>query len=283
MTDMSNTKNCSFRGFLRIILSPPGRLLSSFLLVVLFALGLFVAACDNPAGGGGSDLSPTPGTSYTITFDSQGGSEVAPITAKKGTKVEQPTPPPEKDAFYFDGWFDQEADGEEYKWEHTLNADVTMYAYWTDIPTYTISFKNHGDSSIEDITAQEGTKVDKPEPQKDYFSFNGWFSEEDGGEEYETWPHTLTENIDMYAQWTPIQYTITYHLDGGTNNVDNPETYTVESETIVLKNPTKYSPFGFRGWYDHDNFWYDSSNPITEIPAGSTGDKIFYVFWYEEP
>ena len=57
-----------------------------------------------------------------------------------------------------------------------------------------------------------------------------------------TWDKTpgfrVEENTDVHAVYTPISYGITYHLDGGTNSPNNPETYTVE-DTFPLKAPTK--------------------------------------------
>ena len=47
------------------------------------------------------------------------------------------------------------------------------------------------------------------------------------------------ENYVLYAHWSLKNYTITYELNGGTNNVNNPTEYTIETETITLQNPSK--------------------------------------------
>jgi uncharacterized repeat protein (TIGR02543 family) len=188
--------------------------------------------------------------SCTITFDSQGGTEVDPITEKQGTQVPQPEPPQKAD-YYFDGWYDAADDeGTPYTWQHTLNADVTMYAHWTEIPTWTISFKNHSDSSVEDTTAKEGTEVEKPIPTKTYHTFAGWFSQADGGDEYTAWPHTLTGNIDMYAHWSPIPYTITFETHEGSPVGD----ITEDGGTEVAKpaEPTRAN-YKFLGWYNAES------------------------------
>ncbi len=65
----------------------------------------------------------------------------------------------------------------------------------------------------------------------------------------------------------PEIYTITYRLDGGTNNAANPDTYTSESETITLKDPVK-AGHTFAGWAEGST-----------IPAGSAGNKTFTAQW----
>ena len=73
---------------------------------------------------------------------------------------------------------------------------------------------------------------------------------------------------------TEVQtYAINYILNGGTNNFGNPYTYTNNSQTITLLNPSKSAYYSFAGWYTEDTF----QNKVTEFPAGSTGDKTFFA------
>jgi uncharacterized repeat protein (TIGR02543 family) len=85
---------------------------------LIFAL----AACSNPSGT----------EQYTITFDSQGGSAVDPITADEGAQVPEPAPAPTKADFEFAGWHSAASGGTLYTWPHTLTANVTMYARWEE-------------------------------------------------------------------------------------------------------------------------------------------------------
>jgi len=68
-------------------------------------------------------------------------------------------------------------------------------------------------------------------------------------------------------------YTITYYLDNGINNSNNPSTYTVETE-YVLQNPTK-NGYIFDGWYAESTF----RTRVTEIPQGTTGNLSLYAKW----
>ena len=80
---------------------------------------------------------------------------------------------------------------------------------------------------------------------------------------------------DVTAAVGPINYTITYHLTGGTNGAGNPATYTIESADIVLADATQ-TDYNFGGWYDNDAL---SGEPVTTIPAGSTGNVELWAKW----
>ena len=93
------------------------------------------------------------------------------------------------------------------------------------------------------------------------------------GQNYVTFRHnsflTESDNADVVfvARWSPIQYDIMYNLKGGTNSPNNPVTYTIESNTITLENPTREG-YDFIAW-----------TPTNSIPKGSTGDKEFTAVW----
>lgn len=69
-------------------------------------------------------------------------------------------------------------------------------------------------------------------------------------------------------------YSITYVLDGGTNNSANPASYQSGSEAIKLLNPTR-TGYTFVGWYSDSNY----KTKVTEIAVGSTGNKTLYAKW----
>ncbi|MDE7178738.1 MAG: InlB B-repeat-containing protein [Lachnospiraceae bacterium] len=77
-----------------------------------------------------------------------------------------------------------------------------------------------------------------------------------------------------YPSETEETFDITYVLDGGTNDKDNPSSYTPETETIVLKDASKMN-FKFEGWYKDAKF----QEKVTQIPKGSTGDITLYAKW----
>ena len=86
---------------------------------------------------------------------------------------------------------------------------------------------------------------------------------------------SMSTTINLYAVCTIDTYTITYNLDGGTNDSRNPSTYTIETNTITLKNPKK-SGYTFTGWTGEG-----ITTPMENItiPEGTTGDKTFTANW----
>jgi len=87
--------------------------------------------------------------------------------------------------------------------------------------------------------------------------------------------NAIVENLQVYCQYPGATYKIEYVLDGGSNNSDNPNTYT-GTEAIPLKAATK-SGYRFDGWYKDAEF----TQRVTEIAKGSTGNITLYAKWKE--
>ena len=122
---------------------------------------------------------------YTITFDTNGGSEIAPITQDYGTEITAPDNPTRK-GYTFKGW-DKEI-------PETMPADnITVKAQW-GINQYTITFDTNGGSEIASITQDYGTKITAPDnPTRKGYTFKGWDREI---------PETMpAENITIKARW----------------------------------------------------------------------------------
>jgi uncharacterized repeat protein (TIGR02543 family) len=235
-------------------------------------LGLFLGGCLQPVDDG-------PVTAqYAIVFDSHGGSALSPITANTGTAIPRPADP-ERAGYTFIGWYSAETGGIPYAWPYTLTGNVIMHAQWrenTQQPgQYAIVFDSQGGSAVETIRANAGIWISKPaDPEREGYTFTGWYSAAAGGSPYD-WPRTLNANVTMYAQWTTAHYTITYILNNGTDAVENPATYTMDSPAITLSAPSR-TGYTFGGWYDNAGF---TGSAVTTIPTGSTGNKTFYAKW----
>ena len=122
---------------------------------------------------------------YTITFDTNGGSEIAPITQDYGTEITAPANPTRK-GYTFKGW-DKEI-------PKTMPAEnITVKAQWK-INQYTITFDTNGGSDIAPITQDYGTKITAPDnPTRKGYTFKGWDKEI---------PETMpAENITITARW----------------------------------------------------------------------------------
>ena len=166
---------------------------------------------------------------YTITFDTNGGSEIAPITQDYGTQIAAPANPTRK-GYTFKGW-DKEI-------PETMPAEnITVKAQW-EINQYTITFDTNGGSEIAPITQDYGTKITTPDnPTRKGYTFKGWDKEI---------PKTMpAENITVKAQWEINQYTITFDTNGGSDIA--PITQDYGTEITAPDNPTRKG-YTFKGW-----------------------------------
>ena len=200
---------------------------------------------------------------YTVTFDTDGGSEVASQTVPYGGQAAVPVAPA-KPGYTFAGWY---LDGKAYDFDAPVTENLTLTANWT-VNRYTITFDTDGGSAIAPITQDYGTAVTAPaEPTRTGYTFAGWTPEI---------PAAMpAEDLTIKAKWTVNTYTITYDLDGGTAE-GNPASYTVESGAITLAEPAKPG-YTFTGWSGTDLEGAD--NLDVTIPAGSTGDRSYTAHW----
>ncbi|CAI6060683.1 InlB B-repeat-containing protein [Cohnella sp. JJ-181] len=148
---------------------------------------------------------------YTLAFDTQGGSEIPSETELlSGATVSEPVPP-EKDGFLFAGWYKEPTYATPWIFRtDRVTADTTIYAKWAPVPvTYTVFFLTSGGSAVPKITGvTQGSLISEPEaPTRDGYAFGGWYD----GEGYTTpWnfgTDKVTENIYLFAKWTKITET----------------------------------------------------------------------------
>jgi uncharacterized repeat protein (TIGR02543 family) len=175
--------------------------------------------------------------------------------------------------YYFAGWGNAADATKALATLGTAKTETTFYAIWTEAPTYTVTFNTQGHGTTF-VQVESGAKVSAPEaPEADGYTFGGWFTETKCTTPFD-FDAVITESKVAYAKWAADTFAITYEMDGGTKNKGNPDFYTIESETIKLKSPTKKG-YVFEGWYYDADF----SNAASQISRGSFGDKTFYAKW----
>ena len=205
---------------------------------------------------------------YAITFDTNGGSEIAPITQDYGTKITTPADPTRK-GYTFKGW-DKEI-------PKTMPAEnITVKAQW-EINQYTIAFDTNGGSEIAPITQDYGTEITAPDnPTREGYTFIGWDRDI---------PEIMpAENITVTAQWEINLYTITFDTNGGSEIA--PITQDYGTNITVPADPTREG-YTFIGWdkaipttMPAENItvtaqWKDSEKPTGEIKINENSWKAF--------
>ena len=196
---------------------------------------------------------------YTISFNSNGGTEVDAIKQDYASEVTAPDDPT-RTGYTFAGWTPAVPE--------TIPAeDIELTAQWT-INQYTITFNSNGGTEVDAIQQNYASEVTAPaNPTREGYTFAGWDAEI---------PATIpAQNVTINATWTAIVYTLSYNLDGGDVATANPTNYTIESETFTLNNPTR-DGYDFLGW---TGTGLDAATESVVIATGSTGDRSYTATW----
>ena len=226
---------------------------------------------------------------YNITYNLGGGS----VASANPTTYNIETPAftlnnPTRTGYTFVGWTGTDLT------EATQTVTITQgstgdrsyTAHWIPI-TYTVHFdKNNADAtgtmSNQHFTYDQAQNLTANAFTLAGYSFAGWCTTPDGAVVYSnqqsvsnlTFVNETT--ITLYAKWMEnMVYTITYDLDGGSVATANPTTYTIETPTFTLNNPTK-TGYTFDGW---------TGTGLTEptmtvtITQGSTGNRSYTANW----
>mgnify|MGYP001050036811 CR=1 FL=1 len=190
---------------------------------------------------------------YTVTFQSEGGSEVA-SQIRANAPAARPADPT-KEGHTFIGWYNGES---EWNFETPVTEKLTLTAKW-QINRYTITFKLENGGQDIVIKQDYGTAITAPaNPTKTGYTFAGWDK---------TIPSTMpAENITITARWTVNQYTITFKPENGGQDIVIKQDY--GTAITAPANPTK-TGYTFAGW--------DKTIPST-MPAG---DMAITARWTE--
>lgn len=165
--------------------------------------------------------------------------------------------------------------------DQTVNGWTNLYANW-EKKTFTVKYY------LPDETGAWVEKKMDTVDSVDYATYSLWTPNAEDGYEFSGWYQKpadigvkakveklyMAKEWKLYGKFTPIEYTIQYVYNDGKATSTNPTTYTVESDTITLADATG-ADWGktFLEWHD------ENGQKITEIPTGSTGDRVITAYW----
>ena len=196
------------------------------------------------------------GSSITISFNSNGGSDIPSMTFNDGGLFALPDDP-DRLGYTFDGWFfDQDTLTDKVtaaSWvSKNIKEDITLYAKWS-INTYTITYVlNEGTNSVNNITSF--TVLDSfhyINPTKEGAAFGGWYLDASFTQKVTVVPLGSTANITVYAQWLPLTYTVTWkNYDESILETDvvNHGEMPIYNGTTPVRPETATQSFVFIGW-----------------------------------
>ena len=214
---------------------------------------------------------------YTITFNSNDGTLVAPQNVNAGEKLTEPTPAPTREGFTFDGWYEDSAFSKKFDFNTPITDSMTLYAKWTE-NKYTLTFDANGGSGtmapIANLTGEytlPANEFTAPSGKQ----FKGWSLTADGAIVTKV---DMTENKTVYAIWEDIPvvtYTLTFNANGGSGTMAPIADLTGEY-TLPANKFTAPSGKQFKGW----SLTADGAI-VTKVDM--TENKTVYAIWEDIP
>lgn len=202
-------------------------------------------------------------------------------------------PEPYLKGYTFAGWYTAKSSGTKVTKTtvvpKTAKETKVLYARWT-ANKYSLTFFGNGATggkmaAVTDKSYTKTATIPANAFTKKGYVFDGWNTQADGkGADYSdkqaiqltTFANVNKTKTTLYAQWKLADYTLTYIVDGAEFDGENPSSYTMLDDTVILKDPRKIGNV-FEGWYRNESF--TSMSKVDKIPSGTTGDLTLYAKW----
>jgi len=197
---------------------------------------------------------------YTVSFDSNDGSYIAPLTVISGGIAPRPTDPI-KSGYTLAYWCSDSGLTTKYDFSTPVTEDITLYALWKilDPTTFNVTFESNGGSYIETQNVKSGGTATRPtDPTKSGYNFVNWYSNSGLTTVY-NFSTAVNKDIKLYAKWNVITFTVTFESNGGSSVPKQ----TVKSGDTANRpaDPTR-SGYIFDNWYTILGSVYDFSTPV---------------------
>ena len=223
---------------------------------------------------------------YTVIFDTDGGSMVNNQIIQKNDMAIRPTPNPTKPGYSFENWYAEDNFITLWNFNNPITDDTTVYAHWS-ADTYRVTFDSQS-ADTEAIPTSEtvtspATTIDQlpTAPTKTGYTFGGWYTATEGGGTEFTISSIVTSDTTVYAHWIADTYRVTFDSQSADTEA-SPTSETVTSPATTIDQlptaPTK-TGYTFVGWYTA------TEGGGTEFTTSSivTGDITVYAHWTVRP
>lgn len=238
---------------------------------------------------------------HTVNFEANGGAGSTKRTVMSGTTVTEP------EVFYYGhrliGWSTSPSGGALWDFNTAVTDEMTLYAQWEAVPSYTLRFNTNGGDAINDVTELEDTVIDLSNyrPTREGYTFAGWFN--DAGLTVAVAQVRMTTHQTVYAKWAEVtetdRYTLSFNSNGGS---EVQEEVHDDGEVVQLASyqPTREG-YTLAGWYDNAALsgqaitsvtmtqnqvvhakWTAESYQVMIDPAGGTGDTTPLTATYDD-
>lgn len=183
---------------------------------------------------------------YTVKFDSKGGTAVSTQNVTTGSKLKVPIPPV-KLGYRFDGWYKESSCVNKWDFDSdSVTSDITLYAKWI-FEKFVVAFNSQGGSDVDSQFVDSSAFVMEPiEPTRAGYTFEGWFKEAECLNKWDFSNSTVTSNVILYAKWKINYHRVIFDSKGG-SFVKNDW---AKHDSLVTKpaDPRKGN-YSFGGWF----------------------------------
>jgi uncharacterized repeat protein (TIGR02543 family) len=231
---------------------------------------------------------------YTVTFNSNGGSNVSSQTVAQGGRAAEPAAVPTKAGYGFGGWYiDNTTFANAYNFTTAVTADITLYAKWTEGCAITYN-ANGADAGVSAPAAQTGiasgesaTIAAVPAFTRTGYTRNTakWNTRADGqGTDYTAGASvTVTANITLYAKWTANTYTVSFDKNNAsaTGSMSS-QPFTYDTAQALTANGYSLTGYTFAGWNtqaDGSGTSYTNGQSVNNLTATQGDTVILYAKW----
>lgn len=154
-------------------------------------------------------------TTYTITYNTNGGNSITSTEVTAGTAVTLPTP--SRSGYTFEGWYSDSSLTTKVTSPYTPTKNSTLYAKWSEggsndnngngdgdgtSASYTVTYNTNGGNSIAASTVKAGASVTLPTPKRSGYTFAGWYTDSDLKTKVSGSTYTPSGDVTLYAKWT---------------------------------------------------------------------------------
>jgi uncharacterized protein (TIGR02145 family)/uncharacterized repeat protein (TIGR02543 family) len=231
--------------------------------------------CDNASSPPTSNNVAIALTSYSVTFNSNGGSPIPSVqTITCNSTATTPTQSPTKTGYDFVGWYIDTSSSSAFNFSAPITGAITLNAKWSK-KIYTVTFDRNGGNVDANPTSEtavyQGNVGSLPAPPTRIggYVFANWNTAQNGSGTTFTASTAVTASITVYAQWTKV-YTVAYNGNGSSGSApQDPNTYPSGATVTVLANSNLVqNGYTFIGWKDKAGL-VDTNTKTFKMPSAN--------------
>ena len=227
-----------------------------------------------------------PYPTYTVTFDTKGGTAVDSQYIILGNTISMPTATT-KANYKFVGWY---YNGSQWNFETgTVTSNITLEAKWEPLPTYTVKFDSNGGLPVASQYVVQGghaTAKTPSAPSDRVGTFIGWYIG-DTEWDFET---PINKDITLTAKWlwfVEVTFDVQYP---GTDTVISERIYIDENTSISEKqlrdvltvlNIEDSNGYAFKGWTNNEKYFDFTTKVTSNITLTAKWEKIIYTVKFD--